>query len=49
MRFWAIVDADEAIELYVRREEEEQFLEDVRGDDEELVETLRLEPVELDA
>ena len=48
MRFWAIVDEDEAIELYVRRENAERFLEDVRGDDEELAASLRLELVELD-
>ena len=48
MRFWAIADEDEAIELYVRREDAERFLEDVRGDDEELAASLRLEPTDLD-
>ena len=33
MRFWAIVDDDETIELYVRREDAERFLEEVRADD----------------
>ena len=41
---WAIVDGDEAVELYVQREDAERFLEDVRCDDQELAETLRLEP-----
>ena len=36
-----------AIELYVRRDDAEPFLEDVRGDDEELAGILRLEPVDL--
>lgn len=39
----------EGLDLFVRREDAERFLEDVQGDDAELVETLRLEPVELDA
>lgn len=47
MRFWAVVDDDEAIELHVRREDAESFLEDVRADDQELPATLRLEPVDL--
>jgi hypothetical protein len=37
------VDDDEAIELYVRREDAERFLTDVRADDEELGRSLRLE------
>ena len=48
-RFWAIAaESDpEAIELYVRRDDAEPFLEDVRGDDHELAGILRLEPVDL--
>jgi hypothetical protein len=42
-------ETEHAVELFVRREDAEAFLEDVRGDDEELAGTLRLEPVELDA
>jgi hypothetical protein len=42
-------DDDEAIELFVRREDAEAFLEDVRQDDAELAEQLQLEAVELDA
>jgi hypothetical protein len=42
-------DDDEAIEFFVRREIAEALLEDVRQDDVELAELLRLEPVELDA
>ena len=45
-----LVDDDtRAVELFVRREDAEAFMEDVRADDEELTGTLRLEPVELDA
>jgi hypothetical protein len=40
--------ADESIEPYARREGAERFLADVRADDEELAETLRLEPVDLE-
>ena len=37
------------VESFVRREDAERFLEEVPGDDpSELVETLRLEAVELD-
>ncbi len=48
---YAVVADDDsrAVELFVRREDAEAFVEDVRGDDEELAATLRLEPVELDA
>ncbi len=42
-------ETEHAVELFVRREDAEAFLEDVRGDDEELAGTLRLERVELDA
>ncbi len=44
-----MVDDDpRAVELFVRREDAETFVADVRADDEELAGTLRLEPVELD-
>ena len=51
MRFYGIVDEEtqEAIELYVRREDADRFLEDVRADGEELATALRVEPIELDA
>jgi hypothetical protein len=48
MRFFAIVDDDEAIELYVRREDAERFLAGVQADDRELADGLRLEPVDFD-
>jgi hypothetical protein len=35
--------------FFVRREQAERFREDVRTDERELAELLRLEPVELDA
>ena len=40
---------EKAVELFVRREDAERFLEEVRADDAELAEKLRLEPVELNA
>jgi hypothetical protein len=41
-----MVDDDpRAVELFIRREDAERFLDDVRDDDEELAGTLRLEPV----
>jgi Tic22-like family len=40
---------EKAVELFVRREDAEAFLDDVRADDEELAAPLRVEPVELDA
>jgi hypothetical protein len=49
VRFWAVVDDEEAIELYVRREDAERFLADVQADEPELADALRLEPVDLDA
>ena len=51
VRFYGIVDeqTQEAVELYVRREDAERFLEDVRADDEDLAACLRLKPVDLDA
>ena len=39
---------DEAVELYVPREDAERFLANVRAD-EDLASALRLEPIELDA
>jgi hypothetical protein len=41
-------ETDKAVELLVRREDAERFLEDVRADEPPLVKQLRLEPVELD-
>ena len=51
MRTFAVVstETEKAVELFVRREDAETFLEEVRADDEDLAELLRLEPVELDA
>ena len=48
MRFYGVVDEEtqEAVELYVRREDAERFVEDVRTDDEELAASVRLEPVD---
>jgi hypothetical protein len=40
-------ETEKAVETFVRREDAEPFLEEVRGDDPELAELLRLEPVEL--
>ena len=50
MLVYAVVSAEteHAVELFVRREDAERFLEEVRDDDSELAELLRLEPVELD-
>jgi hypothetical protein len=42
-------ETEGAIELFVRREDAERFLDDVRADEPELAERLGLEPVELDA
>ncbi len=46
----AVVSAEteKAVELFVRREDTERFLEDVRVDEPELAERLRLEPVEIE-
>jgi hypothetical protein len=43
---YAVVSAEteKAVELFVRREDAERFLEEVRGDDPKLAELLRLEP-----
>jgi hypothetical protein len=47
---YAIVSdkTEKAVERFVRGDEAERFLEDVRADEPELAERLRLEPVELD-
>jgi Tic22-like family protein len=47
---YAVVSAetDKAVGLFVRREQAERFLEDVRADEPELAERLRLEAVELE-
>jgi Tic22-like family len=42
-------ESERAIELFVRREDAERFLDEVRGDEPELTDALRVEPVELDA
>jgi hypothetical protein len=42
-------ETEKAVETFVRRDDAERFLEEVRADDEELAALLRLEPVELDA
>ncbi|MBA2642553.1 MAG: hypothetical protein H0U82_06485 [Actinobacteria bacterium] len=40
---------DEALEVYVRREDAERFVEEVRGDEPELASHLRIEVRELEA
>ncbi len=42
------VETEKAVGLFVRREQAERFLEDVRVDERELAERLRLERVNLD-
>jgi hypothetical protein len=48
---FAVVSAktEQAIELFVRPEDAERFVAEVRDDEPELAELLRVEPVELDA
>jgi hypothetical protein len=48
---FAVVSAEteKAVGLFVRREQAERFLDDVRADEPELAEKLWLERVELDA
>jgi hypothetical protein len=50
-RVYAVVDTTtgEREESLVRREEAETFIEEVREDEPELAEALRIEPAELDA
>jgi hypothetical protein len=38
----------DALEVYVRREDAERFIEEVRGDEPELAESLRIEERELE-
>jgi hypothetical protein len=46
---YGVVSADTEMAIHViRREDAERFLEDVRADERDLAEWLRLEPVELD-
>ncbi len=49
MLAYAVVSAEtqKAVELFVRREDAERFLENVRADEPELAERLRLEPIQL--
>lgn len=57
MTVYAIVDLrsspehplGEAVEAFVRREDDERFIEEVRGDDPELVSYLRIVERELEA
>jgi hypothetical protein len=42
-------ETEKAVEFFVRCEDAERFLEEVRDDDSELAELVRLEPVDLDA
>jgi hypothetical protein len=57
MRVYAILDDrtrpdhpfGEAIETFVRREDAERFIEEVRGDEPELARHLRIEQRELEA
>ena len=39
----------DAVETFIRREDAERFIEDVRGDDPELASLLRIEERELEA
>jgi Tic22-like family protein len=50
MVVYAVVsdETEKAVGLFVRCEHAERFLEDVRADERELAERLRLEPVELE-
>ncbi len=51
MLVYAVVSpkTEKAVDMFVRREDAEAFLADVRADDPELADRLRLEPVVLDA
>jgi len=42
-------ESEKAVEVLVRRQDADRFLAEVRADEPELAERLRLEPVELDA
>ncbi len=48
-RNWPYRCRDEGIELFVRREDADAFLEEIRRDDPELADALRVERIELDA
>ncbi len=51
MLVYAVVSAEteKAVDTFVRREDAERFLADVRSDDEELARTLRVEAIKLGA
>ena len=51
MLVYAVISAEreKAVDLFVRREDAERSLEEVREDDADLAEALRLEQIELDA
>ena len=51
MLVYAVVSAEteKAVETFVRRDDAERFLEEVRADDREFAAQLRVEPIELDA
>jgi len=57
MRVYAVIDdalsptfpLGDAVEVCVRREDAERFIEEVRGDEPELAESLRIEERELEA
>ena len=51
MLFYAVVSdkTQKAVETFVRREDAERFLEEIRREDAELAERLRVEPIRLDA
>jgi Tic22-like family len=42
-------ETEKAVETFVRRDDAERFLGNVRADDSELAERLRIEPIVLDA
>lgn len=42
-------EVEEAVELFIRRGDADRFLDEVRRDELELAERLRIEPVESDA
>ncbi len=43
------VETEKAVDTFVRREDAERFLAEVRADDPELADRLRLEPIELES
>jgi hypothetical protein len=49
---FAVVSAvapDEAVDVFIRREDAERFVQEVRGDEPDLAELLSIELVELDS